>query len=378
MRITYAVHTRFPAEKAYGLQITAVCRALADMGHDVTIVAPFTKNYIHEPVHEYYGLPGSIKFIRLKNYDALGKRWIPGFLWMVITMYFYRKELKKFLSTHSTDLIYVRSPHILAPLLESKMPVVLELHTIPNRFKKRFISLCNKCKRVVCLTTPMQDELIKLGVYSSRVIVEGDGVDFDKYQNVSEDNWDLSSKPVIGYVGSLITQYKIEKGIPELMRAVKELKDKGKNVFCWIVGGPDDWKKAYEELASSIGLTEGDIRFEGRVDQAKVPLCITKCDVCVYPAPASSHPYFMRDTSPLKLLEYLAVGKPTVCADIPPVRDCVDENIVEFCDAGDSLSLADAIGRALDDRDEVKVGLRKEQARYFDWRRRMERVLSGI
>ena len=56
MRITYIVHARFPAEKAYGLQIAAVCSALADLGHDVTIVAPFTKNYILFYDEDYPGV----------------------------------------------------------------------------------------------------------------------------------------------------------------------------------------------------------------------------------------------------------------------------------------------------------------------------------
>ncbi|HCI04180.1 MAG: glycosyltransferase family 4 protein [Candidatus Peribacteraceae bacterium] len=372
MRVTYVVHTRFPAEKAYGLQIAAVCKALAEIGHDVTIIAPHTKNYINQPIHEYYELPGSVKFVRMKNFDALGKWWIPGPLWMVITMFFYRRKLKKFLKNHQAEILYVRSPLILKPLITSGIPVVLELHTISKRFKKKFVSMCNKCKKVVCLTSPMRDEVRKLGVDESKLIVEGDGVDFDEFQNLPSTSNEV---PVIGYVGSLATQDKIEKGVPELLRSLKELKDRGAKVSGWIVGGPDDWKKSYSDLADSLGISE-IVKFEGRVERSEVPSVISKCDVCVYPAPATDHPFIMRDTSPLKLVEYLAAGKPIVCADIPPVRDIVDESIVEFCVPGDSKSMADAIERALEGSSKPQSA--QERAKKYDWKERMKRIVVPL
>jgi len=382
MRITYIVHTRFPAEKAYGMQIAAVCKAMAEIGHEVTIVAPHTKNYIHDPVHEYYGLPGSVRFIRLNNFDALGKWWIPGAFWMVITMFFYRRELKKFLKNHNADVLYVRSPLILKTLLDSSIPVILELHTIPNKLRNKFIGLCNKCKKIVCLTSPMRDELVKMGVDSSKTIVEGDGVDFEKFESMLsadevKEAWDLPlDVPIVGYVGSLSTQDKIEKGVPEMLRGIKELKDRGAKVFGWIVGGPEDWKDAYRDLAAELGLTDEDVVFEGRVDGHEVSSCISACDVCIYPAPATDHPFIMRDTSPLKLMEYLAAGKRVVCANIPPVRDSVDESVVEFCEPGDASSLADAVERVLADSDSSKIEKGKEVARGMDWKERVGRIIS--
>jgi len=383
MRITYVVHARFPAEKAYGLQIASVCSALAKNGHDVTIVAPFTKNYIHENVHEYYGLPGSVGFIRLNNFDALGKRWIPGAFWMVITMYFYRRALKEFFKKHKSSAVYARSVHVLQSLLESGTPVILELHTLPKKPSARFRRMCDRCARIVCLTRPMRNELTgKFGVNPDSVIVEGDGVDFGAFQSVPPykpfaGGHDFpKNKKIIGYIGSLVTRDDLEKGVIEFLGALKELKNDG--VFGWIVGGPESWKKKYEELAESIGLSRENVRFEGRVKIAEVPLCVSKCDVCVYPAPKSSHPYFQRDTSPLKLLEYLAAGKPVVCADIPPVRDIVDESIVVFCEPGNSKSLADAIRKVLSEDNSERIRLGREKARWYDWGARMERVISGI
>ncbi|MBU0766745.1 glycosyltransferase [Patescibacteria group bacterium] len=382
MRITYIVHSRFPTEKAHGLQIAAVCRALSDIGHDITIVAPQTKNRIHDKVHDYYGLPGSVKFVRTKNFDALEKWWIPGPLWMIVTMFFYKRALKKFLNNHQSDALYTRSPLLLSVLINSNIPVVLELHTIPRKFKTRFVELCNRCKRIVCLTTPMRDELVNLGVDSTKTIVEGDGVEFELYQDLPtcsgvRNEWRLpKDRPIVGYVGSLVTHDSIEKGVPELLRALKELKEK--KIFGWIVGGPNDWKEAYKELVSELGLTDNDVRFEGRVEQFNVSSCIAACDICVYPAPSSDHPYFQRDTSPLKLLEYLAAGKPVVCADIPPVRDIVDESIVEFCEPGNAQSLAEGISKVLNRNNDERVQKGKEKALYFDWKDRMKRVLYGL
>jgi len=98
----------------------------------------------------------------------------------------------------------------------------------------------------------------------------------------------------------------------------------------------------------------------------------------VYPAPATEHPYFMRDTSPLKLLEYLAAGRPVVCADIPPVRDVVDESIVEFCEPGNAKSLAEGISNVLNQNNDERVRIGKEKVLTLDWKNRMKRVLEGL
>ncbi len=385
MRITYVTHTRFPTEKAHGHQVAQVCHAMAALGHDVTLVTPAIWNAITQNSHEYYGLPSSFAIQKLSHFDAQKSRMVPGFFGFAVTMMFYAQALKTYLATHKTDLLYVRSPFLLGAILSQKTPVILELHALPKRSQKKFVSQCNKCALIVCLTSGMKKELMSWGVEEQRVCVEADGVDMERFAHLPSADTAKSvymlpmDCPILGYSGSLVTHDTIEKGVWEFVQALALLKKQGTQVFGWIIGGPENWRNIYEEKSRALGLGHGDIRFQGRVSAAEVPRMINAFDVCVYPAPASTHSYFTRDTSPLKLFEYLASGKPVVCADLPPLRDVVNESAVTFCKPGDAQSLADAIQNTIMKKDhEEQVQAAYDVAKAHTWQERMSRILKRV
>jgi len=381
MKIIYISHTRFPTEKAHGHQVAQVCSAMARLDHNVTLVTPTVWTPITESPFEYYSVPENFKWVRLKNFDALNSRLIPNFLAFMFSMRSYRKKVSEFLKPNDADLLYCRSHVVLPSMLKTGKPVILELHTLPNRGRSSFVKLCNKCKRVICLTTPMKDELVKLGVDGQKVIVEGDAVreeilcEVPPVENFVER---LGGHPVVGYVGSLVARNSLSKGVDVLVEALSVLKKQGKAVRGLIVGGPDDWKKKYEDHARKIGLSSDEVVFTGKVSSSNVSAMMKSCDVLVYPAPASNHPYYMRDTSPLKIFEYMAAGKPVVAANIPPIRDILDEGTAEFFTPGSSEECAKAIHGVISNPEAAHqrtINARKKVGGYT-WKKRMARILE--
>ncbi|MFA7682150.1 MAG: hypothetical protein WCX61_03920, partial [Candidatus Peribacteraceae bacterium] len=122
MRIVYALHTRFPTEKAHGIQVLHVCTALSHLGHDVTLVAPSVRNNTDRTPWEYYGIPESFHFRELTHFDPWEARWIPGSLKFLATMVVYGRALRRFFIRESADLLYTRSPLLLRPLLATNTP----------------------------------------------------------------------------------------------------------------------------------------------------------------------------------------------------------------------------------------------------------------
>lgn len=382
MRITYITHTRFPTEKAHGKQIAEVCSALGDIGHKVTLVCPRVRNNILASPHDYYNLPENFEVRYLHHIDGSVQWWIPGILRFAVTMFFYRRALRNFLLHHESDALYVRSVQLVSLLPKMQVPVIAELHTIPRRNLQKLVKALNQCTRIVCLTKPMQQELVALGVEEERTVVEGDGVLLSRFEkietaeSVREQLHVPKGRIMIGYVGSLVTRNTIEKGVGELVGALALLKEQGKQVTGVIVGGPPNWKVKYIQQARSLGLTDEDVVFIDRVPPKDVPSILCASDVLVFPAPASDHPYFLRDTSPLKLFEYLASGKPIVCADIPPVRDAVDEQSVQFVQPGDVPGIAQAVESAAAENSDTRAAKRKELATWYSWQNRMKRILD--
>ena len=294
MRITYISHTRFPSEKAYGMQIAQVCNALASLGHEVTLVAPDVRTTIEGDGHAYYGIAPSFSVRHIPTFDAINSPWVPGKLAFAVSMLTFRRQLRSFLQKHETDLIYVRSPMILPTLLATDHTVVLELHTLPRVGRAKFVRLCNKTGAIICLTSAMRRELEMWGVDPGRLLVEPDGVNLQMFEDLpsradAKHAWDLpSDRPVIGYAGSLVTQDVIEKGVREFVGAFGVLRDRGQNFKGWIVGGPVAQLERYQEQASQLAVSQF-LRFEGPIEPARVPSALRACDVLVYPAPASDH-----------------------------------------------------------------------------------------
>lgn len=382
MKITYVTHTRFPTEKAHGHQIVQVCAAMGRLGHDVTLIHPNIWTGIEGDIWGYYNVEKVFNIQCIHSFDALSTWWVPGFLAFAISMWSYRRALRKFLKNHEADLFFCRSWEVLDPMLATGTRTVLELHTLPRRGLQKFVRQCNACWKVVCLTSPMREEVVRWGVQPDKVIVESDGVDLARFSHVArhtKEEWELPTNiPIIGYVGSFVTQNNMEKGIGELVEALGVLKERGGHVFGLLVGGVDRGDR-YGRKGTSCGLIQlDDFQIRPQVSSSLVPSVLSLCDICVYPAPRSNHHYFIRDTSPLKLFEYLAAGKPIVCAELPPIRDIVDETMVTFCTPGDPESLADAITWVLDHPAEAQEKARKgrEHVKKFDWVERMRRILS--
>jgi glycosyltransferase involved in cell wall biosynthesis len=385
VRIAYVNHSRFPTEKAHGFQTAQVCDALMNLGHEVALLNPSFKNHITERAKEFYGLSQDLHSISLEHFDAFQSKIIPGQLGFIASMPSYGKSVIKYLKNNPPfDLLYIRSPYLLGEMLKSGVPVVMELHTLPGLFRGKFVHGCNACAKVVCLTRAMKSTLVSWGVNAEKIVVEGDGVDLKRFERPAsasdaKKTWDLpSEKKIIGYVGSLATRETLEKGVRELIDAFAELNNQ--QTLLWIVGGPKKWEEVYREYARVKGLSDRHIRFEGHVDAKNVPSAISACDVCVYPAPKTNHPYFLRDTSPLKLFEYLAAGKPVVCADLPTVRDVVDESSVKFFERGNADAMAQAIDNVFSHPEEAKKRAEKGKAiaQGHSWEKRMERILAAI
>ena len=386
MRITYITHTRFPTEKAHGQQVAHVCHALSQLGHTVTLLHPKVRNAIRQKAHTYYGFPESFTVEQVDSFDALGSKLVPGAASIHVAMMSYAKALKKYIKHHNPDLLYLRSTKLLPLAIKTGLPTIIELHSLPRFRKKKLVSLCNKCTKVVCLTSQIKKELIRRGVQQSQIIVEGDAVDPSRFEHVPthkqvRKKWKLETeRPVLGYVGSLVAMNTMEKGVAEFIHAVKKLKDKDVFVFAWIVGGPERWQEKYQRLAESLGLTSRDIEFEGRIPHAEVASAIMACDICIYPAPESDHPFFMRDTSPLKLFEYFAAGRPVVCANIPPLKDVVTHADVQFYKPGMPGAFADAIEHLLDHpKEAAKLATRARSiSKKHTWKKRMKRILETL
>ncbi len=363
MRIAYCTNVRLPSERAHGHQVARVCDALAGLGHDVTIFAPFRKNPITKDYWEFHNADRKVKLEHLGSFDPIDQWWIPKILQLPILNLLFQGALSSRLQNF--DLFYTRTHALLPALLHTKKKVVLELHTLPNHRRGTFISFCNRCTLIVCLTTPMKNELEGWGV-TAPIIVESDGVSLAHHSTAH------AQEGRIGYAGQLQSMG-LSKGIPELIGAFHLLHAAGRKVHV-AIAGPETPNKELMQQVQGPG-----VHYAGFLPHEKVPHFLAECEILVYPAPKSDHPFYVRDTSPLKLFEYMAANRPIVTADLPPIRDVLDESTAFFCTPGDAADLARAISDVLDHPEEAKerAAAAHKHVQHYTWDKRMARILTA-
>jgi glycosyltransferase involved in cell wall biosynthesis len=381
MRIAYCTNVRLPSERAHGHQIAQVCDALAAIGHEVEIFAPYRRNVVTEDYHAYYGANKAVQLHHLGSFDPIGSK-LPGVtkLWTLNAL--LRRSLKKTISKGQFDVLYTRSPALLPVLLEIGTPVIVELHQLPRLNRRAFVKYCNQCALIACLTSAMRDSLVVWGVDSKRVIAEGDAVDLRRFAHLpsreeARKSIDLKTdKLVVGYVGRLKT-LGMEKGVSIMLEALAGLKEDGRFMGL-IVGGPKNDQAEYEAMAIRLGLTPDHVRFTGEVEARHVPTMLAACDILAMPFP--DLPHYRHHMSPLKMFEYMAAHRPLVTSDLPTVRDVLSEKNAVFCDPGSVSSFAEALRWIADHPKEAdaRATAAAELVKKHSWEERMKRILIAF
>jgi glycosyltransferase involved in cell wall biosynthesis len=149
---------------------------------------------------------------------------------------------------------------------------------------------------------------------------------------------EAGARLVAGYVGS----HGAANGVDVLVRAAAVLRDRGVGDIALVLVGDGPDKQRCERLAEALALGEDSILFASPVPKREVPALLEALDVTLFPL--RDVPVFRYGLSSNKLFDYLASGRPVICASAPgdnPVRAsgggiCVPPEVPE--------AVADALG----------------------------------
>ena len=180
------------------------------------------------------------------------------------------------------------------------------------------------------------------GMAPEDVFVVRNGPDLESFQPVAPRPELKHGKPyLVGYVGTM----SVQEGLDILLQAADHIRRSGRDDvhFTCVGGGP-----GLDELRSmnrDMGL-EDMVDFTGRVPDEDLIAILSTADVCVNP----DKPCEMNDISTMiKIMEYMALGKPIVQFDLKEGRFSAGEAAL-YADAGDRVpDFAAKILQLLDD-----------------------------
>ncbi len=210
-------------------------------------------------------------------------------------------------------------PHILevnAPLAyEQEKNRGLEMKALAAETERRIF---RETDRVVVVSRQLQEFVASCGVPAARIHLLPNAVDpqhfvvADHGQAVRA-KYQLDGKRVIGFVGSL----KPWHGVETLFEAFRALHAKAPDTHLLIVGdGPK--REALEQFAQAGGLKDA-VTFAGNIAYDDVPPHIAAMDIAVAPYIPHENFYY----SPIKIFEYMVMGKPVVAGRIGQVEEII-------------------------------------------------------
>lgn len=145
---------------------------------------------------------------------------------------------------------------------------------------------------------------------------------------------------LIGYIGTMGPQ----DGVDYWLRAIREMVfTLGRRDFLAVIIGSGDAAPSLHALAKELGI-EPNVWFTGRVPDLEARTYLSTVTVCVHPDPSSP----LNDISTMnKMMEYMALGKPTVAFDLLETRFSAREAAL-YVRGNDELEFARQVSWLLD------------------------------
>ncbi len=184
-----------------------------------------------------------------------------------------------------------------------------------------------------------------------------------------------ADKLLIGYVGRF-TALGANKGITTSLNAFARAELHGSELC--LIGGTNEEIASARAEAERLGITER-VRFIPFVhDRQKVVQYLCAMDIVFY-LPPPEH-FFVEETSPMKLFEYMAAEKPIIVSDFPTMRAILDDDSAVFVDPTNIGAVADAFQRLAGDptlRDRLATEAFKK-VRGQSWDERAKEMLNIV
>lgn len=251
--------------------------------------------------------------------------------------------------------------------------IFVEVHDEPRR--SRDWDVLAGADGVVAITNALRKRLIdRQPEVGSRVWVEHDGADVDSINAVPVDRAAAREQlrlPPTAFIAVYTGRVNEEKGADVVLAAAESLGEFGVGIV--LVG------RVYGEALARRAAALENVTLTGFVPPAQVPLFLRAADILLLPG-TPRLPY-ADYTSPLKMFEYMAAGRPVVASDLPVFGEVlVDGQNALTYPASRPDALAKAVRRLQSDPS-LAASLADRAMRDvqgFAWNRRAERILSRL
>jgi glycosyltransferase involved in cell wall biosynthesis len=367
MNIVAIAGATVPSDTANSLQAMKACQALVQIGHQVTLLVPGSKN-ISVDLQKHYGLQMDFP---IKWLASASRR---RFTWDSVRR---ARALK-------ADLIYSWFPQSAVFGLVSGLPVVFEIHIQPTGFfgpwwHQAFVRLRGR-KRLVSITRALVELLehnFHMRCSPEEVIIAPNGVDLERFTSLPDPvtarrQLGLREAPTVMCTGHLYAG----RGAELFLSLAKSFPQAH---FVWVGGRSED-------LAVWKGHTESkNVTFTGFIPNQELPLYQAAADILLMPYSrsimgSSGTADSAAVASPMKMFEYMAAERAIVSTDLPVIREVLNKHSAIFCEPDNLEGWRVEIESLLGDearRTELGSQARRDVEGYT-WVARAKRIMNNF
>lgn len=389
MRILY--HHRTRAEDAQGVHIKSLQHAWVALGHQVREVSPVAGQRDSQTQSGSENKPDEKKAAEKKHSEGRGPLGSLIYETLALGYNLYgAARLRSAVQEFNPALIYERhSLNLCAGAYVARrcrVPFVVEVNApLVDEMKKESgllgEAVARRCERyvleaadkVIVVTDVLRRHFEQTGIDTRRFEVMHNGIDPQQFHPEVDARpirarYDLKDNCVIGFVGWMRQWHRLDL----LLEAFAALPNRNECAVLLVGDGPA--LPGLRERAQSLGIA-AQVHFTGPVRHADIPSHIAAMDITVLPA---IPPY----ASPMKLFEYMAMGKAVIMPDQPNLREIVSDGengmLVPASDNG--------VGRALqilatDQTLRTRLATAAAETIHhgkFYWAENARRVLEGL
>jgi glycosyltransferase involved in cell wall biosynthesis len=345
MKILY--HHRIRSKDGQFVHLEELVHAMRGLGHEVLVVGPDAVG--HAAFGSDAGLVAWLKKLMPRGLYELAE-WAYGF--------HAARRLSRAIDAFRPDVIYERYNLFFTAGVRVKrrygIPLLLEVNAPLYAERKQFDGIAldglarasereawSRADVVLPVTDVLADIVRKTVGSAQRLVVIPNGINTAHFAGpfdatAMRAKLDIAGRLVLGFTGFLRDWH----GLDRVIDAIAEDRADSERVLLVIGDGPA--RAALEAQAAALGISSRVI-FTGIVPREQIPAYVSTFDIALQPA-------VVEYASPLKLFEYLALGRAIVAPDQPNIREILDDgvNAILF-DASSSDGLTGAIARLSND-----------------------------
>ena len=382
-RVAIVVHAIFPGDP----RIRRQSDALADAGHEVDIIC------LREPGEPAEERDGPVRIVRLpinRSFIGFAGHMLEYLAFTAAAGWRLAREHRR----RRYDLVQVATvPDFLSfaalPEKLTGVPLLLDLHEdMPEFFRDRFASRALRPLQPVVdaatrASAAIADELITVheplrllsigrGVAPERISVVMNSADGRLFDPSRHERRPFMADGTLRLIHHSNFQriYGLDVAIEGLSRVRADLP------WRLDVHGDGPWRPAIEAAIERTG-TGDRVTLHGRTAMDDLPALLADADIGL--VPSLPEPYLEYSLS-TKLLEYAAMGVPTIASDLATFRHYFDDAALRYVPGNDPDALARAIEAMADDpAGTVAMGVEaRRQAAGYDWEHQKERYLAIV